>query len=298
MRSFGVHVREAIGGLRRDWRSAVLSLLVVAASALTTAVVLVASSGADRAVARLAEQADLSVFLAVDAPADARERVDEALRREASVGQVEFVSPAAAAERFRRAFPDLSPLLDDGARLPASFDVRLRTADAAAAQADALARTLQAVPGVESVRFDRELAERGAALVSVVRRVGIVLAIVLAFAGALTVFSIVRLSYVSRRDEVEILHLVGVPLATIRGPFVLEGMIQGFAGAVVALVLLAGGLLALRDHLSALLASAIGSDIALAISWSAAVTLVAGATALGGLAAWLAVRSAARAFVA
>lgn len=58
MRSLGVHVREALGGLRRDWRSALLSLLVVAASALATAVVLVASSAADRAVARLADQAD------------------------------------------------------------------------------------------------------------------------------------------------------------------------------------------------------------------------------------------------
>jgi cell division protein FtsX len=91
---------------------------------------------------------------------------------------------------------------------------------------------------------------------------------------------------------------VGVPLATIRGPFVLEGMIQGFAGALLALVLLAGGLHALRDNLAALSASAVGSEIVLAISWSAAITLVVGATALGGIAAWLAVRSAARAFVA
>ena len=297
MRTLGVHVREALGGLRRDWRSAILSLLVVASSALATAVVLVASSAADRVVARLAEQADLSVFLAVDAPADTRPRVEGAIRREPAVLRAEFVSPEAAAERFRKAFPDLAPLLDEGMPLPASFDITLR-AESAAASAEGVVRTLQGIPGVESVRFDRALAERGAAMASVVRRIGTVLALVLALAGALTVFSIVRLSYVARRDEVEILHLVGVPLATIRGPFVLEGMIQGAVGAMIALAILGLGARALRDSMAGLAVGTMGVDVPLSLSWGSAGVLIVGATALGGLAAWLAVRSAARAFVA
>jgi cell division transport system permease protein len=298
IRSVGVHLREALGGLRRDWRSAALALLVVTASALAMAVVLVVSTAADRAVARLADQADLSVFLAAGAPADVRQRVDGLLRRDPSVANAEYVGPDAAAARFRRAFPDLAPLLDDGIELPASFDVRFRPGAGGGASAASLARSLQSVPGVESVRFDRELAERGAALVSVVRRVGLALAVVLALAGGVTVFSIVRLSYVARRDEVEILHLVGAPLATIRGPFVLEGMIQGGAGAVIALGLLAAGTRALEEHLKALSAGALGIELPLALSWGTATPLVLGATALGGVAAWLAVRSSARAFVA
>lgn len=298
IRTIGVHLREALGGLRRDWRSAGLSLLVVTASVLATAVVLVASRAADHVVARLADEADLSVFLAVDAPAEARARVEGLLRGDASVATAEFVPPATAAERFRRAFPDLAPLLDDAVPLPASFDVRLKTPAATPAAVDSLVRALQAVSGVEAVRFDRELAERGAALVSIVRRIGVVLALVLALAGAVAVFSIVRLSYVARRDEVEILHLVGVPLSTIRGPFVFEGMIQGLLGAALALVLLAGGLSVIRGSVAALSASALGMEVPLALSAGSGALLVIGATALGGLSAWLAVRSAARAFVA
>jgi cell division transport system permease protein len=296
IRRLGVHVREALGGLRRDWRSATLSLFVVAASVLATAVVLVASRAADRVVAHLAEQADLSVFLAVDAPADARARVEALLKGDAAVATAEFVSPTAGAERFRRAFPDLAPLLEDGVQLPASFDVRLKAA-AEPGSADSLVRALQTVPGVEAVRFDRELAARGTALASVVRRIGVALAVVLALAGGLAVFSIVRLSYVARRDEVEILHLVGVPLATIRGPFVVEGMIQGLTGALLALLLLAMGSSFVRGTLSALSASALGMDVSLALPWGSAALLVLAATGLGGLSAWLAVRSAARAFV-
>lgn len=297
MRSMGVHVREALSGLRRDWRSAALSLLVVASSALATAVVLVASTAADRAVAHLAEQADLSVFLAVDAAPDVRLKVEGALRRDASIAQYEYVSPDAAAVRFRRAFPDLAPLLDDGAPLPASYDVRLKASGGTAPAADALLTSLKAIPGVTSVRFERELAERGTALASVVRRVGTALALVLALAGALTVFSIVRLSYVARRDEVEILHLVGVPLSTIRGPFVVEGMLQGMLGALLALLVLSVGLRVVGPRLASMTAAAMGVDLPLSVSFAAGGLLVIGATALGGIAAWLAVRSAARALV-
>ena len=73
------------------------------------------------------------------------------------------------------------------------------------------------------------------ALVGLVRGVGLVLAGILVIAAALTVASVVRLALYARRDEIEIMELVGAPLAYIRGPFVVEGVLQGGAGAVVAL---------------------------------------------------------------
>ena len=58
----------------------------------------------------------------------------------------------------------------------------------------------------------------------------------LAIAAALTVANVVRLAAHARRDEIEIMQLVGAPLAYIRGPFVAEGVLQGGVGALVAIV--------------------------------------------------------------
>ena len=66
---------------------------------------------------------------------------------------------------------------------------------------------------------------------------------VLTVAAALTVANVVRLACVARSDEIEIMRLVGAPLTYVRGPFVLEGILQGGVGASVALALLAGELL-------------------------------------------------------
>ena len=60
----------------------------------------------------------------------------------------------------------------------------------------------------------------------------------LAIAAALTVANVVRLAAHARRDEIEIMQLVGAPLAYVRGPFVAEGVLQGGAGALVAIVAL------------------------------------------------------------
>ena len=67
--------------------------------------------------------------------------------------------------------------------------------------------------------------------VGMVRAGGFALAALLVFAAALTVASVVRLALVARREEIHIMQLVGAPIAYIRGPFVVEGLIQGGIGA-------------------------------------------------------------------
>jgi cell division transport system permease protein len=80
----------------------------------------------------------------------------------------------------------------------------------------------------------------------------------LAIAAALTVANVVRLAAHARRDEIEIMQLVGAPFTYIRGPLVLEGVMQGGAGAVVAMVSLALVFAALRARYGALVADALG----------------------------------------
>jgi cell division transport system permease protein len=92
---------------------------------------------------------------------------------------------------------------------------------------------------VTDVRYDREWLDRLLSAVTVIRGVGLALSAVLTIAAALTVANVVRLALHARRDEVEIMQLVGAPTAYIRGPFIMEGVLQGGIGAIVALALLA-----------------------------------------------------------
>jgi hypothetical protein len=92
---------------------------------------------------------------------------------------------------------------------------------------DALSTRVRAMPGVADVRYDRQWLNRLLAAVVVIRGVGVALAAILTFAAALTVANVVRLGLYTRRDELEIMQLVGAPQAYIRGPFLMEGLLQG-----------------------------------------------------------------------
>jgi cell division transport system permease protein len=71
-----------------------------------------------------------------------------------------------------------------------------------------------------------------------VRGAGLALALLMAAAAAVTVAAVVRLGLHARRDELEIMQLVGSPTTFIRGPFVAEGLLQGGLGALLALLFL------------------------------------------------------------
>ena len=117
--------------------------------------------------------------------------------------------------------------------------------------------------------------------IAVIRGVGLVMAAVLTIAAALTVASVVRLALHARRDEIEIMQLVGAPTAYIRGPFVMEGVLQGGVGALVALVALAVAFFSLRGAYLVPLAAAVNISTIRFLPAELAVLLVVGGMAVG-----------------
>jgi cell division transport system permease protein len=96
-------------------------------------------------------------------------------------------------------------------------------------------RRLVAQPGVADARYDKDWLARVGAGLGTIRAAGFTLAVLMAVAAAVTVATVVRLGLRARRDELEIMELVGAPLAFIRGPFVAEGFLQGGIGALLAI---------------------------------------------------------------
>jgi cell division transport system permease protein len=232
---------EALGSLWGNRRSNVFSILTIAVALFVFGVFAVAWVNARQVVATLQDTAEASVFLADSLTPAERAAIDDLLAASPEVESHRFVSRDEALRRFAAAFPDLARAAAEGSDhpLPASFDVRLRPGigrDRAAWEA--LAARLRTVPGVTDVQYDRQWLDRLDTLVRGVRAIGLALSLVLALGAALTVTSAVRLALQARSQEIEIMQLVGAPLAAIRGPFVMEGVLQGAIGAVVALAAL------------------------------------------------------------
>lgn len=255
MSAIGFSLGEAAASLWRRRASNALSILTITVALFMLGVFLLVNVNAQRWIDRWTDAAEVSVYLADGATADASAAVRQALAVHPLVAGQEFVSSEEASRRFARLFPELaqaSAALGPAA-LPASFEVRLRPSEGAGEEAvDQLASVLRRLPGVSDVRYDRRFLARLEAVVRAGRFAGLALAALLILAAALTVASVVRLALHARRQEVEIMHLVGAPLAYIRGPFVLEGVLQGGLGALLASALLYAGYTAARMRADAI----------------------------------------------
>ena len=94
------------------------------------------------------------------------------------------------------------------------------------------------VPGVREIQYDLLWIERLSTGVRLVRGVGAFLGGILVLAAVFTISNVIRLTIYAREDELDIMRLVGATRAYVKGPFVIEGMIQGGLGGLVASLLL------------------------------------------------------------
>jgi cell division transport system permease protein len=225
------------------WRSRGSSLFAIAAIALAMIVLgslLFVTWNAERLLSEWASAAEFSVYLRDDATSEQRGAIEAAIDQSGASAGREYVSKAEALTRFRREFAELAVLTEgfDDNPFPASLEVRVRADAEADGRADTLVRQLAQLPGVADVRYDREWLTRVGAGLQTLRAGGGGLALLMALAAAVTVATVVRLGLYARRDEIEIMQLVGAPLGYIRGPFVAEGLLQGGVGALLAIALL------------------------------------------------------------
>jgi cell division transport system permease protein len=242
MRALQYFFREALASLWRARGAALLAIATIGVGLFVLGFFLLVNANVQRVVDDWSQSAEISVFLDDAVTADQLRSIDELAARSRLMSHREYISKQQALDRFKADFPDLAPAAGSAGRnpLPASFELRLRPDVREAASAvEGLVTTLSAMAGVVDVRYDRQWLARLNGIIRGARIAGAVVVAMLAFAAAMTVANVVRLAATARRDEIEIMQLVGAPFAYVRGPFVAEGILQGGAGAILAIAALA-----------------------------------------------------------
>jgi cell division transport system permease protein len=261
MRALKYFIVEAAASLWRGRRAAIMAVLTIGAGLFILGFFLIVNTNLQRLTARWGEAAEFAVYLRDDVSAEQVKSVQDLVERSGLAASQQHVTKEQAASRFREDFPELADTAGQLQRnpFPASVDVRLRPdARNAEESVTTLAGALAKQPGVSDVRYDRRWLSRLNGIIRFVRTIGIVIIAMLAVAAALTVANVVRLAAHARRDEIEIMQLVGAPFTYVRGPLVLEGVMQGGAGALVAILSLGVLFAIVRARYGGIVAEAVG----------------------------------------
>jgi cell division transport system permease protein len=290
--TFSYFFREAV---RRIWiskRSSFVAVGMICVSLMIVGAFLLIAENLQRAVAVAQGRSRVSVFLEPDATPQQTAAVGAALAANPHLAARRFVSKEEALARFRSYFPNLSGIVGQLGEnpFPASFecDVPPAVVQSPAFQREAAA--VRALAGVEQVQFDWEWVERLKRLINLVNLVGIVAGGLLAIAAAFTIANVIRLTMMLYREEIEIMRLVGATERIIRGPFLIEGVLQGLLGAAAAILILVAVFFGARRFLVPANSLLWGFLFTGFLPWQKIAALVAGGMVAGYLGSWLSVR--------
>jgi len=280
LRALGYFFHEALTSLWRSRLVNAVSVGTIAVSLFVLGAFLTVAGTLGGVVDRWTEKIQVIVYLEDGVEERVRASLDNRLREDPAVESVDYVSRDEALERFRVLFRDLSSLPQDLGEnpFPASLEVNLRRTHQSPAEVQRLARAFVDVPGVQEIQYDLLWIERLATGVRLLRGVGLFLGSILVLAGVFTISNVIRLTVYAREDELDIMRLVGATRAYVKGPFVVEGMIQGGLGGTVAVLLLWAALHWLSRDLSS---SELLARTAFAVPAEIAGSLVVGGMTVG-----------------
>lgn len=238
--------------LRETWASFRRNLTLTVAAVLTSAIALLlvgATFLIQRGFSNLLVQwrgdVEMIVFVRADATPEQISFIDGSIRQASTVvdaNRLEYVDKIGTYEEATRIFAGdpvtLSLLTPEN--IPSQFKVVPLTQDPALVRS--LADQFRTLPGVEDVALAEDEFEVISTLSGFVRNVTLVMSMVLLVVAVGLIWNTIRTAMFARRREIEVMKLVGATNWFIRIPFMLEGLLQGLIGSLVA----CGGLWALN----------------------------------------------------
>ncbi|OGN81533.1 MAG: hypothetical protein A3G84_06135 [Chloroflexi bacterium RIFCSPLOWO2_12_FULL_71_12] len=226
------------------WRNPVMSMastFTVALMLLLFAFFLIADRGLQSAVSLLESKVELVGYLSDDAAVSEILDLKARIERDPAVSSVTYVSKDDALARLRELSEqraDLGPVEDIGVNpLPASLEVKLRSAQ----ESRRVAEEMRAEVGsgvVTDVVDNPQVVDKLLTITRVLSFGGFAVLGMMLLVALFVIVNTIRIAVHARRDEIEIMKLVGATNWFVRWPFILEGMLVGAFGAAVALAAL------------------------------------------------------------
>ena len=245
--SFGFFFKEAVRGLSRNSAPALAAMLTVLLTALVLGVFIPIVQATTGTANEVRDRVVVNVYVAADATSAERRQLAGALEGTANVKSVEFVSKEAGLAEAKRdnpgAFEEGTELLGSNP-LPDMYKVVPDDPDEVESIVDRLApmgadgAREPSLAAIDEVRNKEEDTEKILSATGLVKILTGGLMALLVFASIALVANTLRLSIFARRREVEVMKLVGATNWFIRWPFVIEGVMVGAMGGILAVLLL------------------------------------------------------------
>jgi cell division transport system permease protein len=231
------------------------------------------------------EQIQFNVFLKDGIHEEDLGKIRTLLEESFFVDEALFISKEEAKRRFAKDFAGYNQVVAslDENPFPASFQVSLLRGIGKDSFTK-LAEDLNRLPGIEDLYYDEEIFQRLDFFARLIGLAGWFFGGIMVFVSVFSISNVLKLTFFVRREEVDIMKLVGASRAYIRGPFIVEGLLQGLLGSLMGLMLVYLGYWILDSYLTSNSNFFLGNlDLVfIPTSWLASLVVVGGISGLLG----------------
>ena len=237
VRTIEYYIREVFISLRRNNWMSVASIGTVAVSLFIFGMFLMMVMNMNKLAENMESQVQINVYLLDKVDREQARDIEKDLKEIEGVESVGFVTKDEAMERFKDRLGDQKTLLDaldETNPLPDSFEVTVTNPDLVKTAAE----KMEKLDGVECAKYGQDVVEHLFEITRLLRIFGFTLMLVLAFATLFIISNTIRLTVFARRKEIAIMKYVGATDWFIRWPFVMEGMVLGLFGSIIAAMVL------------------------------------------------------------
>lgn len=230
-------LKEAFRGLSKNKLMAFVTFGVMFFSLFIFGLFLISTVNLFLLIHKAEEKVQITAFLEDNLTKKETTSLERDISTLMGVKKVIFVSKQQALEKFREDLGKNSDLLEaiETNPLPASFDIKLYESFKDPNDLKNLANKIEAMPGVEEIKYGEEWVRILDKVVKILVGIDLILGIIISLSSIFVVANTIKLTVFARREQIEIMELVGATHRFIISPFLVEGIIEGiFAGAVAS----------------------------------------------------------------
>ncbi len=233
LRTTEYFIREVFISIKRNNWMSFASISTVAVSLFVLGMFLIIVLNMNRMASMLESQVQINVYLDDKLDSTETDELEDNLKKLQGIESVHYVSREDAIDRLKERLGDqkyLLDALDEKNPLPSSFEVTVKQP----LMVETAAKAIERLGGVESVKYGQDVVEHLFDMTRLVRIFGFTLMLLLAGATLFIISNTIRLTVFARRKEIAIMKYVGATDWFIRWPFLLEGVVLGFFGGILA----------------------------------------------------------------
>jgi cell division transport system permease protein len=251
MRRLFYLVREAWANMRTNRTTTVVAILTTAFTLACVGIFLLLYVNLRNAASWLQQDIKIIVYLDDRITQEGTQELENRLRADRMVASTLFISKEQALGEFRAQFPSDSHLLEGLGEnpLPASFVVTLVPSFRSSEAVIRWAERVRTIAGVAKVDYNQEWIDALAGIIRYIELAAIGVGVILSAAAVTIIGNTIRLALFARREEIEILRLIGATRAFIQIPYFLEGAVLGACGSALSLGILKFGFELFRQQI-------------------------------------------------